>query len=119
MDLMVKRAIVVLLATLFAAISSNAIAGNEAQATNAAPQSQSAPVELSDAELDGVTAAGIAFLELVYFNQRKFSFQTMGSNYFVCINCQPQETPNGAWGFLNVLTTRGRVISLPIGRPPF
>jgi hypothetical protein len=125
MDMTSKRSIMVVVAAAFAAVSTSALAENGAtEATNAAPQSKSAAVKLSDAELDRITAGTGAMSEVVMFNPGKAEVQKMNHSHFTCINCDPLldvllDAPEGTSGFMNVLLPNGRFVMKTIRRPLF
>ena len=118
MDMTMKRSMVVV-AAVFAAMSTSALADDGA--TKAATQAESAAVKLSDAELDGITAGAGALSEVIVVNQGKGAEVLQQSNTHVtCINClEFPDAPAGTSGVASVLTPKGKVIFMPIRQLPF
>lgn len=117
MDMKMKRSMVVV-AAVFAAMSTSALANDGA--TKAATQAQSAAVKLSDAELDGITAGSGAISEVVIVNRGAADVLVQSGNHVTCINCLDfPDAPAGTSGAVGVLTPNGKVIFKPIRQFPF
>ena len=119
MDMTMKRSMVVV-AAVFAAMSTSALANDGA--TKAATQAQSAAVKLSDAQLDEITA-GAAVSEVVIFNrgQAEVGWRLNPSeNHSMCINCVPVDSSAGTSGTVGVVTPKEgkEMIFMPVRQFP-
>lgn len=116
MEMRMKRSIVILAAAL-ATMSTGALAENAA--AHPAQQAASGAVKLNDAQLDAITAGSGAVSEIVLFNPGKASVMEVSDNHLTCVNCLSMDVSGGTWGFMNVMTPKGKIISVTIGRSPY
>jgi hypothetical protein len=116
MEMMMKRSIVILAAAL-AALSTSALA--EDATAHPVQQMTSGPVKLNDAQLDAITAGSEAVSEIVLFNRGKANVLQISDNHLTCVNCLSMDVSAGTWGFMNVMTPKGKIINVTIGRSPY
>lgn len=108
MENVMKRSIGMMLASAVLALSS----GADAQ------EGKSAPVKLSDTELDQITAGQGAISEVILFNPGKANELKITASHVTCINCLPYDGPRPA-GIVNVMTPNGKVMTHIIVQSPF
>jgi hypothetical protein len=98
----IKRSLMVV-ATAFAMASSSAVAGDVRETNNKTLASKA--VQMTDEQLDEITAAGATFTGVIVFNAgNAFVEPKVGKNHMTCVNClAPLTGAEGTFVILGVI----------------